>query len=314
MPIKLPPLKGLRLFEAAARCGSLKRAALELNLTPGALSHGIDSLEQWLDIELFERKGHGIVLTAAGRQYLPYVSEALAMIAAGTLRLPNRHFEGRLSISATPLFAFRILLPRLHRFQEEHPDIQVKVDASRFVVDLASNQIDLAIRSSPDPIPKMSCDLLGRVSFVPIGAPHYVQKLSRNGTLDWSRATVIHTLSANEDWQTWCNHSRTDISCARELTVSSAQVAFQAARDGLGIAMGRLPLIDDDIAAGRVVVAVDHVVPVTSAYWLVKAAGNETRREINAFRNWLLDEMSQLQWNRQPSSKRNLQPLHAIAS
>jgi LysR family transcriptional regulator, glycine cleavage system transcriptional activator len=104
MALRLPPLSGLRLFEAAARCGSFKRAAQELNLTPGALSHGIDSLEQWLDVELFERKARGVVLTPAGRQFLPYVSEALSMIATGTLRLPSRRFEDRLSISATGLF------------------------------------------------------------------------------------------------------------------------------------------------------------------------------------------------------------------
>jgi LysR family glycine cleavage system transcriptional activator len=105
MAFKLPPLSGLRLFEAAARSGTFKRAAQELNLTPGAMSHGIDSLEQWLDVELFERNVRGAILTAAGRQYLPYISEALSMIATGTLRLPSRRCEDRLSISSTGLFA-----------------------------------------------------------------------------------------------------------------------------------------------------------------------------------------------------------------
>jgi len=104
MALKLPPLSGLRLFEAAARCGSFKQAAHELNLTPEAFSHGMGSLENYLDVELFERKAHGIILTAAGRQFLPYVSEALALIATGTLRLPSRRFEERLSISAFSLF------------------------------------------------------------------------------------------------------------------------------------------------------------------------------------------------------------------
>src|SRR5262252_584808 len=116
MALRLPPLSGLRLFEAAARCGSFKRAAHELNLTPGAISHGIDSLEQWLNVELFERKARGVVLTAARRQYLPYVSEALSMIATRTLRLPSSRFEDRLSISSFSLFAFKVLLPRLHKF------------------------------------------------------------------------------------------------------------------------------------------------------------------------------------------------------
>jgi LysR family transcriptional regulator, glycine cleavage system transcriptional activator len=83
----------------------------------GAVSHGIDSLEHWLDVELFERKAHGIILTTAGRQFLPYVSEALSTIATGTLRLPSRRFEERLAISSFSLFAYKVLLPRLHKFQ-----------------------------------------------------------------------------------------------------------------------------------------------------------------------------------------------------
>jgi LysR family transcriptional regulator, glycine cleavage system transcriptional activator len=92
-------------------------------LTPGALSHGIDSLEQWLDVELFETKARGVILTPAGRQFLPDVSEALSMIATGTLRLPSRRFEDRLSISATGLFSYKLLLPRLHKFREMYPNM-----------------------------------------------------------------------------------------------------------------------------------------------------------------------------------------------
>ena len=136
MALRLPPLSGLRLFEAAARCGSFKRAAQELNLTPGALSHGIDALERWLDVELFERKARGVILTPAGREYLPYISEGLSMIATGTLRLPSRRFEDRLSISGTSLFAYKLLLPRLHKFREKYPNIVVAVDVSRQIVPL----------------------------------------------------------------------------------------------------------------------------------------------------------------------------------
>jgi LysR family transcriptional regulator, glycine cleavage system transcriptional activator len=83
MALDLPPLNALRLFEAAARRGSFKRAAQELNLTPGAISHGINSLEEWLGVELFDRS-HKLVLSSAGHHYLPYVKEALSMIAKGT--------------------------------------------------------------------------------------------------------------------------------------------------------------------------------------------------------------------------------------
>ena len=297
MALKLPPLSGLRLFEAAARCGSFKRAALELNLTPGALSHGIDSLEQWLDIDLFERKARGVELTPAGRQYLPYISEALSMIATGTLRLPSRRFEDRLAISAAPLFAIKLLLPRLHKFRELYPNMVVTMDAGAQIVQLPSDQFDVAIRNSRDASPKLSCDLIGRIRFAPVGAPNYINELSRGGTFDWSRATLIHTAAASEDWETWCNHSQTDTSSSRKLVVSSAELALKGAADGLGVAIGRMPLISDEISSGRLAVAVDHVVPVMSGYWLVKPPGTETRREVVAFRNWLLKEMGQLNWN-----------------
>jgi LysR family transcriptional regulator, glycine cleavage system transcriptional activator len=297
MALKLPPLSGLRLFEAAARCGSFKQAAHELNLTPGALSHGIDSLENWLDVELFERKAHGIILTAAGHQFLPYVSEALAMIATGTLRLPSRRFEERLSISSFSLFASKVLLPRLHKFQALYPNMTITVDVSREIVHLPSDEFDVAIRSGRDSWPKLSCDLLGRLAFVPVGAPGYLRDVFRGGALDWSRATLIQIPTSAEDWETWCNHSRIDVSAARKIIVDSVQLALEAAADGLGIAIGRLPLVNDDLAAGRLAVAVDHIVPVLTGYWFVAPPGVETRREIVAFRNWLIKETSPLSWS-----------------
>ncbi len=294
MPLRLPPLSGLRLFEAAARCGSFKRAAQELNLTPGAFSHGIDALEQWLDVQLFERNPQGVSLTEAGRQYLPYISDALSMIATGTLRLPSRRFEARLSISSADLFASKLLLPRLHKFRDLYPDMLVTVDVSREVVHLPSDQFDVAIRNSCEPSPNLSCDLFARLTFVPVGAPSYLDNLMRNGVLDWSRATLIHDAAVAEDWETWSNHTRIDTSQARKFVVSTGRFALQAAMDGLGLAIGRLPLIDDDLAAGRLAIAVDRQVPVKSSYWLVRPAGDETRREIIAFRNWLLREMAQV--------------------
>jgi LysR family transcriptional regulator, glycine cleavage system transcriptional activator len=297
MAFRLPPLSGLRLFEAAARCGSFKRAAQELNLTPGALSHGIDSLEQWLDIELFERKARGVVLTAAARQYLPYISEALLKIATGTERLPSRRFENRLSISSTALFAYKVLLPRLNKFRELYPNMIVTVEARRQPVQLPSDQFDLAIGGGLESSPELPCDLLGRITLVPVGAPDYVRGLLRDGAVDWSRATLIHTSNAGEDWEAWSNGSRIDTSSARKIVVNSALLGFEAAADGLGLAVGRFPLIEDEIATRRLTIAVDHIVPGISGYWLIRPPDAERRREIIAFRNWLLREMSQLRWH-----------------
>jgi DNA-binding transcriptional LysR family regulator len=188
----------------------------------------------------------------------------------------------------------------------------VTVDVTQEIVHLPSEQFDVAIRSGREAWPKLSCDLLGRVAFVPVGAPDYIRDLSKDGNLDWSRATLIQIppsaeATSADDWPTWCNQSSTDVSAARNIVVSSVQLALEAAADGLGIAIGRLPLIDDDIAAGRLAVAVDHVVPATSGDWLIMPPGGETRREIVAFRNWLLEETSQMKWNREATVA-----LHAI--
>jgi DNA-binding transcriptional LysR family regulator len=304
MPIRLPPLSGLRLFEAAARCGSFKRAAYELGLTPGAFTHGIDALEQVLDVRLFERHARGVILTAAGRQYLPYITEALSAIATGTLRLPGRRLDNRLSISSTPLFASKLLLPRLQKFREIHPELVVTVNASPQPIQFPSDQFDLAIGYSRNTWSNLSCDLLGRSRFIPVGAPDYIAGLSRDGGLEWARATLIHLTSVDDDWETWCNHTQSDTSSARKFIVNSSELARQAALDGLGIAIACLPLMEDDIAAGRLAIAVDHVVPVLSGHWLVQPDGTETRRETVAFRNWLLEETSQLSWHpcREPAA------------
>jgi LysR family glycine cleavage system transcriptional activator len=225
------------------------------------------------------------------------VSDALALISTATLRLPSRRFEERLSISSFSLFAHKVLLPRLHKFQALYPNITVMVDVSTEIVHLPSDEFDVAIRSGRDSWPKLSCDLLGRLAFVPVGAPGYLRDISPGGALDWSRATLIQIPSSAEDWETWCNHSRIDVSAARRIIVDSVQLALEAAADGLGIAIGRLPLINDDLAAGRLAIAIDHVVPVLTGYWLVAPPGVETRRGIVAFRNWLLKETAQLSWH-----------------
>jgi DNA-binding transcriptional LysR family regulator len=219
------------------------------------------------------------------------------MIATGTLRLPSRRFEQRLTISSTGLFLNKLLLPRLHKFQEMYPNIMVTVDGHGQTAELPSNECDVMIRSSREPLPKISCELLGRISFVPVGAPDYVGSLRGNGTLDWSRATLIHTAIASEDWETWANASGVDITSARKLVVSMGEWALESAIGGLGLAIGRLPLIDEDIAAGRIAIAADNIVPCSTGYWLIKSPDSETRREVVAFSNWLLKEMEQVNWH-----------------
>src|SRR5579863_3551736 len=130
MAFRLPPLSSLRVFEAAARHKSFRKAADELNLTASAVSHGIQTLENWLGVELFYRQSRGLQLTGAGEIYAPLVNQALGLIAKATEQLPGRKATGTLSLSSAPTFANKILLPRLEKFAVQHPDIQVTIDTS----------------------------------------------------------------------------------------------------------------------------------------------------------------------------------------
>ena len=135
MAFRLPPLSSLRVFEAAARHNSFRKAADELNLTASAVSHGIQTLENWLGVELFYRETRGLRLTGAGEIYAPLVNQALSVLAKATDRLPGRKATGTLSVSSAPTFANKILLPRLGKFIAQFPDIRVTIDTSQGVVD-----------------------------------------------------------------------------------------------------------------------------------------------------------------------------------
>jgi DNA-binding transcriptional LysR family regulator len=137
MVFRLPPLSALRVFEAAARHNSFQKAAGELNLTASAVSHAIQTLENWLGVALFHRSARGLRLTAAGEAYAPLVNEALSILARATERIPGRKATGTLAISSAPTFANKILLPILDKFAARFSEIRVTVDTSHRRVDLA---------------------------------------------------------------------------------------------------------------------------------------------------------------------------------
>src|SRR6266702_639977 len=146
MPRQLPPLNALRAFEAAARSESFTRAAEELCVTQGAVSHQVKALEATLGIRLFNRERQRLVITDAGREYLNVVRDALDRIAAGTERVLQRQNSGVLTVSTSPDFAAKWLVNRLGRFAEAHPGIDLRISATLHHVDFAREDVDLAVR------------------------------------------------------------------------------------------------------------------------------------------------------------------------
>jgi DNA-binding transcriptional LysR family regulator len=235
MALQLPPLPSLRLFEAAGRLQSFRLAVDELHLTPSAVSHGIVALERWLGAVLFERRTNGVVLTAAGKDYLAFVSEALAMIAVGTRRLPNARGHRRVSISVAPSFASRWLVERLGDFRARHPDVSIAIDTSQRQVGFPTDSVDLAIRMARAPWPGLVSSCLFTERLVPVCAPAFLAQHGKRRGVDLAKVPLLQVSSTTEDWAAWLDPAGlTGIGLSTGLSFDTAHMAVDAAAAGLG--------------------------------------------------------------------------------
>jgi len=294
MAFRLPPLSALRVFEAAARHNSFQKAASELNLTASAVSHAIQTLENWLGIALFHRSSRGLKLTAAGEAYAPMVNQALSILAKATDRIPGRKASGTLAISSAPTFASKILLPLIDKFAAEFSDIRVTIDTSRRRVDLTLDNFDIAIRFAPVKKPPPDWTLLAIETLMPVCSSAFKNKLGAAAGLEvMSRLPLIHVTSSTTDWEYWfaANGIAIPLSIDTGLRVDTFQMGADAAARGLGVVLGRSPLFEDDIASGRLVPLAGEPTPSGDAYWLVAPDADFQKHEVKLFRNWLLAEL-----------------------
>src|SRR6267142_3988152 len=179
MPRQLPPLNALRAFEAAARSESFTRAAEELFVTQGAVSHQVKLLEATLGIKLFNRERQRLVITDAGREYLNVVRDALDRIAAGTERVLQRQSSGALTVSTSPDFAAKWLVNRLGRFAEEHPSIDLRVSATLQHVDFVREDVDLAVRHGDGNWPGLDVARLSSEQLFAVCSPQLLEGRQR---------------------------------------------------------------------------------------------------------------------------------------
>jgi LysR family transcriptional regulator, glycine cleavage system transcriptional activator len=294
MAFRLPPLSSLRVFEAAARHHSFRKAADELNLTASAVSHGVQTLENWLGVELFSRASRGLRLTGAGEIYAPLVNQALSVLATATEQLPGRKATGTLSLSCAPSFATKILLPRLAKFNAQFPDVSVTIDTSHRLVDLALDDFDLAIRYSANEKPAANWTFLAAETLLPVCSPDLKRRLGLSADPRFvSQAPLIHLTSVSVDWGYWfrANGMEPPKSIDNGLSVDTMQMAFEAAMRGLGVVLGRRPIVDDDIESGRLLALGSEALPSGCGYWLVTSETDFPRPEVKQFRRWLLLEL-----------------------
>lgn len=291
--MRLPPLNALRIFEAAARRLSFKLAAEELCVTPSAVSHAIQGLEDWLGTPLFERNRRGLCLTEAGKDYYPAVRDALHLIAVATDRVPGRRTSKQIRLSVSPTFASRVIMPRLAEFRELHPDISVLIGTAHRQVELSRNDMDLAIRLGTGNWPGLEAEHLLTERLVPVCSPEIREQYS--GVTDLSDLPLIHVTSVTQDWQAWADATGAgSIDRGRGLKVDTIQMAIDAAVRGLGIALGRRPIIDQELEAGVLVPFSEREIVSRTGYWLVGLPETMLRSEIRAFRDWLVNDLNKL--------------------
>ncbi len=301
MAFRLPPLNSLRLFEAAGRHLSFKLAADELGLTPSAVSHGIQSLEDWLGAPLFLRERGGLALTEVGVAYHPAVREALVRIATASAQCSNRGKRNEIRVSAAPTFAARLLLPRLDRFKERQPDVSVVVDLVHQQIDLPRDGIDLAIRLGTGDWPGLTAEHLLTEELLPLGAPALRARFGAN--TDLGEMPLIHVRTVSDDWQRWCAATGAGpVGLSGGLSVDTVQMAAEAAVAGRGIVLGRRPLMDAELQAGSLVPFATQAVLSRTSYWLVGLPETMARPEIGAFRDWLKSELDAVAGDRQVQS------------
>ncbi|HEY0185831.1 MAG TPA: LysR substrate-binding domain-containing protein [Rhodopila sp.] len=297
MALRLPPLSALRFFEAAGRHQSFKLAASELNITPSAVSHGIVALEKALGIDLFIREPRKLSLSPEGADYLCYIAEALSLIAAGTERLPSNRSHRTIALSCAPTIASRWLLPRLHSYSDRWPNVSVTVDTSRRQVGFPVDGFDFAIRMSRATVAGPAWTRLFGERLVPVCSPSYRETLrDHDGNPDLRRATLIHVTPASEDWAVWLEKTGTSgVEPARGLRFDAIQLASEAAAMGLGVTLGRRPLVDRDLASGALLDIGLPTIVAETAYWLVCSEGADHRPDLLGFKRWLLREVETFQ-------------------
>ena len=293
----LPPLSALRAFEATARLRSFGKAALELNVTPAAISHQIHALEEDLGVRLFHRLNRSIELTASARVLLPGLSDAFAGIQASVRRLRAHNDTGTLTVTASPSIAAKWLVLRLHRFQERHPEIDVRISTSDEIVDLTKGDFDIAIRYGGGRYPGLAIELLMQNEVFPACSPRLLESGPPLRTPeDLAHHALIHDQAVDRDplaptWAMWLKAAGvTTVPASAGLTFSVGYMALDAAIAGHGVALAYSTIASADLAAGRLVRLFSLALPDLFAYYIVTAPGVLERPKIRAFRDWLREE------------------------
>lgn len=294
-------LNALRAFEASARHRSFSAAAAELNVTPAAVGQLVRTLEDWLGTPLFLRSSSGRVRltpTETAERALPDIRAGFERLTLGMGRLKEGSTSGVLTVTVSPAFAAKWLLPRIDRFQTAWPDMDVRLDTNHKSVDFQAQRVDVGVRYGLGEWPDLAADKLMDEEIYPVCSPRL---LHQRGPLhqpnDLARETLIHDLSMNghkrfPTWETWMQKAGvTGAAITRGMQINNSAAVLQAAIEGHGIALARSIMAQDDLAAGRLVRLFPDISYASElAYYVIYRPECANLPRLAAFRDWLFKE------------------------
>lgn len=297
MPRRLPPLNTLRAFEAAARHGSFAKAADELAVTPAAISQQVRLLEDDLGVTLFRRLPRGLVVTEAAKRAMPELGKGFAHLARAVEDIRGGALAGPLVISIIPSFAMGWLVPRLGTFVAAYPDIKITVRAELRSVDFAREDVDVGMRYGKGVYPGLDTRLLMAEEVFPVCAPSLLadaRPLRRIEDLRHHLLLHDRAVTGEEpslDWQNWLRDVGVgDIDAERGPGFTDATLLLEAARRGMGVALGRSGLCAEDLATGRLVRLFTLSRPADYSYYVVTPQGHAANPKVRVLLEWLEEQ------------------------
>ena len=288
---RLPPLSALRPFEAAARLESFSRAAEELHLTHGAVSRQVRSLEEHVGTPLFARHGKRVSLTPAGRAFAERIRGALQEIAQASEEAGVARRDGRLTVSVLPSFASRWLMPRLIRFIDANPKIEINVLTTNALANFGADGVDIALRYGRGPWPGLVCEKFLEDDYFPVVSP----KMNR-GKLPREPRDLLKVRVMREDrdyWERWFAAAGVVLDKPLEGPFfNDSTYSLAAAARGEGVAIARSSIVGEDLERGVLTRLFKVSVPSTESYWFVSPKEVAESPKVKAFRDWVKSELS----------------------
>jgi LysR family transcriptional regulator, glycine cleavage system transcriptional activator len=286
---RLPPLNAIKAFEAAARLSSFTRAAEELNVTHGAVSRQIRLLENWLGTSLFLRTSRNAAPTRAGADLLAEAGPALDRLATVASHLQNGvQARGLLHISALPTFAMRWLIPRLPDFQREHPALELRIVTASTPAEQFRMGADVVL-SGPSRQPGWVGSRFLAEMYLPLLSPGLSTEHPLRAPADLAQHTLLHAATRREMWPRWLTAAGvTDLRPARNQVFEHFYFAIQAAIEGLGVVMGPLALVGDELREGRLVAPIKEPTLGTRGYFVYAPEASSAAPDVTTLRRWLV--------------------------